>query len=114
MSLHELVKKARAVKVLSSAGDEYVDGVLSKSHPFIHAFLTSTQGEKKGEIRLTSTLTLCVDDGTPKAILNDREEQASLFASGESFAAAQDALERKLAEGTKEWRAWQGKARKKR
>jgi hypothetical protein len=114
MALHSLVKKARAEKVKGGSVKDFSDPTWAEKWPFIHAFLTSTEGEAKGEVRLTSTLNFCLDDGVPKAILNDREEQCSLFASGDSWEAARDALEAKLAAGSKEWRAWQGKAKRKR
>lgn len=112
-AMNKLIKQSRAVKSVGPGGKDYSDVAWESRWPCLHAYLTSTEGEEKKTPRLTSTLAFCVDDGRPKCVLNDREEEASLFATGNTLDDARDALEAKLSAGTPDWRSWQVKGRKK-
>lgn len=57
-----------------------------------------------GDMRLTSTLSLFVDDGVWKVCLNDRQEELVLFATGDSMLGVLEALEATLRAGTGDWR----------
>jgi len=76
---------------------------LSKSCPALFEFLTV--GElANGELRQTSTVTIFTEGGMWKACLNERDSEATLFASGENLEACLDNLEERLKAPHVDWR----------
>jgi len=70
-------KQARAVDARSS----YVDQAFAGTYPALFEFMTCTQFD--GKPRQTSTVTLVAEDGLFKAMLNDRENNQSLWVTAE-------------------------------
>lgn len=59
-----------------------------------------------GNERELSTLTIIVEDGRVKACCNDKANRQSIWRSGDSIAAALEALEAAVADDRSEWRRW--------
>ena len=59
-----------------------------------------------GQSRTPGTLTLMRDGDLWKACLNDRESECSAFVSGKTLTSLLAAVEKGLAAGSLEWRAW--------
>lgn len=75
--------------------------------PSICEQLTACQYDD-GEFRETATLVLSYEGGTFKAALNDRDNQRSLFVSGDSPDGVLTRLEVHLCQDAQEWRPWKG------
>jgi len=73
-------------------------------HPAIVEYLTC-EHDDDGNARLRSTLAVFVEEDTWKVVLNDKQNERSLFVSGASLVDALDALELLLRAGQGEWRA---------
>lgn len=58
-----------------------------------------------GSPRVTSTLLIFCDTGILRVCLNDRDNNRSVFFTGETVEAALTSMENALAEGTVEWRS---------
>lgn len=88
------------------------DDRASKTYPRLVEFLSDTQWDD-GKPRQPGSLTFFIEDGIWKACLNDRENDASLYVSGDAQAACMASLEKRL-DGSvpAEWRAWKKKGRK--
>jgi len=87
-------------------------GVFGRTYPGLWEMLSAERNED-GSKRLTSTLTLFVDDGGVKAVLNDRDQALTGWACGSSVEAVLESLERGLQADTIEWRVPAGGKRKK-
>lgn len=79
------------------------DKRLADAYPAVHGYLTRSEFDD-GTKRMTSSLTLFSDDGTLKAVLNDREAGESLWVTAAGLAGLLGALESHLQHGTGEWR----------
>ena len=83
--------------------------------PLLHAHLVDRTWDDGGD-RCTSTLLVFAEDGLWKGCLHDREEKATLWASGGTIRGVMEALEALLSEGHGMWRrdkVWSpGKGRK--
>lgn len=76
----------------------------AKCHPCLSAYLHQTR-YADGSPRERSTLTLFADDGGGwRAVLNDREESRSLWATGPDLSSLWLALESQLGSGAARWR----------
>ncbi len=73
------------------------------SYPALHEYLTLDHWDD-GTPRRTSTLLTFCEEGQWKACLNDREAERSAWVSAEVFEDVLLALDRRLADGTVEWR----------
>jgi len=82
----------------SAAGVNWV-----AAHPAIWEYLTLAEDDS-GDVRETSMLCVFVEDGLVKMALQDRQEGQSLWVSSASLVEAFAALERRLVDGTGEWR----------
>lgn len=105
----------RSSAVPSEAPEPGYVGFCSDLHslwPSVHDWLTMVTDDR-GVKRQTSSLSVFMDDGTFKAVLNDKDAGRSLFVSGRTLWAALDALEAHLVAGTGEWRKsqWKGARR---
>jgi len=76
---------------------------LSKSCPALFEYLTVGEMDG-GETRQTSTVTIFTEGGMWKACLNERDSEATLFASGENLEACLDNLEERLKAPHVDWR----------
>lgn len=81
------------------------DEAMAKRWPTIVEFLT-VHTYDDGSPRERSALSLFIEDGTVKAAMNDKDLQQSLYVAAESLEAVLDGLERHLATGKGDWRAW--------
>ncbi len=69
----------------------------------LHDWLTM-QCDDRGVKRSTSSMTVFVDEGLFKVVLNDKDTGRSLWVSNKTLWGALDALEAHLVAGTGEWR----------
>lgn len=105
---------SRATPVANDALQSGYVGFDSDLHalwPTVHDWLTMVVDDR-GVKRQTSSLSVFMDDGTFKAVLNDKDASRSLFVSGRTLWAALDSLEAHLVAGTGEWRKSQWKGAK--
>lgn len=83
-------------------------GEWAKKHPALWEFLTCEE-YPDGSPRERSMLCLFVENGVFKGALQDRDQQQSLWASGDALESVLEALEAKVASGDDcEWRAMGG------
>lgn len=80
--------------VVSSWGEE---------HPALWEYLTLAE-HVTGQPRVTSTLTLFVDEGRLKAVLRDRDASQALFATGPTVEELLLAMEGMLTDALADWR----------
>lgn len=105
--------KREAAKVQAKAnGRPCTDTWLCTNAKLIVEHLTEAVWDD-GKPRVTSTLTVFVEDGCLKVSLNDRDQCRSLYASAESVQGAIKAIEEALATGATDWRAWRTGGKKK-
>jgi hypothetical protein len=96
---------ARATEALKAppGGHPCSDVELEKDCPVFAAFMTYT-GEAGKKQRRTATLTVFFEDGVFKAVLKDREEDRSLWASCDTLTGLLGTLEERLNADPVEWR----------
>lgn len=102
--VNKLIQKASAAKQRKGARLEAKDEVLEKSHPILHAFLTSREGEDAKTERKTSSLLIFTQDGHFSGSLTDREAESVLWASSTSLRGFFDELEQDLASSEPSWK----------
>jgi len=95
--------RARAAKAAKGKAAVVKDEEFSSLYPAISEFLYATVDDE-GKPRLTATLMLFADGGLVKALLNDRQNQQSLWAQGSSFEEALSDLDRRIQDDTSAWR----------
>lgn len=83
-----------------------------KAMPVLCEYLTQETYED-GTSRELSKLSVFYQDGLVSVALNDTDQRASLYRSGESVEAALRALEKALTSSQPDWRSWQGRKGKK-
>lgn len=83
--------------------EKWKDAEFEADYPFLFAFLHETKWDD-GTQRQTGTMTLFVQDGVLKAVVNDRALERSGFVSGSTLSLLFDALESNLSEDTMDWR----------
>lgn len=98
-----IAKRERAEPGASRAASAE-DAALAKKHPHLHEYMTSTRYED-GAARQTSSVLIFVQDGLWKAMLKDRDANETLWATGDTMAAAVASLDAMLGSGKGEWRA---------
>lgn len=76
----------------------------SQSHPHIWDYITSPTYSDTGEPRQTSTLLLFNDNGALKICFSDKDNQRSVFITGETIEELLANLEVALESDTAEWR----------
>lgn len=79
------------------------DSLLVRRAPMLYAMMTDDKWDD-GDARETSTLTLFVDAGMLKAVLNDRALSRTAFASSATLEGLLDALEEGLEADSLDWR----------
>lgn len=99
----------RSVVGNATLGDDW--RAWAKQHPCLAEHLADHVFDD-GTVRITSTLTVFVEDGKVKLCLRDREEDATAWVSGTSLAAALKAMEQLLRDGSIDWRPSGGGAAK--
>lgn len=85
------------------------DSASRKRYPGLCEFL-GTDVYPDGESRELGSLTIYLGEGKWKGCLNDRDQEASLHATGETPEAVLAALEKLLHKEDADWRPWQKKA----
>lgn len=103
IELDDFIKRAQATRSGKRGPARCADPEFAKRWPAIHSFLTDMDGEK-GQIRLTSSLTLFTDSGQFKCFFNDKELGASFCLSADTALGALDAVEAALVSGKAPWR----------
>lgn len=89
------------------------DDWLIENCPLLIDYLTNTRYDD-GAVREVSTLNIFIQDGVFKVAVNDRDAEASLYASGETLQLALAAAESRLNANVADWRFWKSaKAKKK-
>lgn len=86
------------------------DADFKASYPSITDHLTAVRYED-GSNRATSTLLIFCDTGVLRVCLNDRDNNRSVFFTGETMEAALLSAENALATNTVEWRSRSGYAK---
>jgi hypothetical protein len=86
------IKKIVLTEGNKPGGPAAWDSDWEDERPALLEYLTATTDEN-GRPRQTATITLCAENGLWKAALNDREQLASLWVSGESVEAVLGLLE---------------------
>lgn len=87
------------------------DGKSWEKWPLLYEHLSHCFWED-AKARTVSTLTVFCEDGAVKIALNDRENECSLFVSGDTIQACLSSLEKRLdGSSAADWRAW-GKRKK--
>jgi len=100
-TMAKYLKKAQ--QAAKKAKKERKDPFFAEKYEALHEYLTMTAWEDGSE-RVTSTISLFVDQGQWKARLNDRDGGQVAFVSAEGFIALLEALETALRDGTLDWR----------
>jgi len=85
------------------ADAEFNDADFSKQYPTLSMYLTLTKYEK-GESRVTSTLLIFLESNVLRVCLNDRDNNRSVFVTGETVESALMSLENGLLSDRLEWR----------
>lgn len=107
----EVMKRPESPKEDAQATGLVNDEKFVKGYPKVHEFLTCTRWDDGG-LRQPGTMTLFIESGVWKACLNDRENEMSMYATGETTAGCLKALEARLAgEQPADWRNWKKKKR---
>lgn len=97
------VQKALATKAGGPGGSQATDADLSAACPALHEFLTLSR-LPDGTARQTSTISLFVEGSLWKAVLNERESNLVLWATGESLQGLWSELEARLTAEVVDWR----------
>lgn len=87
------------------------DAWMVSNAPLVLEYLTTTRYDD-GSPRETSTITVFVDEGVLKLSLNDRDNSASLYASGCTLQDAFLGLEKRVGDKSPDWRPWKGRKRR--
>lgn len=88
------------------------DDWLIANCPLLIDYLTNVKYDD-GSVRELSTLNIFIQDGLFKVAVNDRDAEASLYASGETLQLALAAAESRLNANVPDWRFWKSKTGKK-
>lgn len=88
-----------------------VDGKFSKMYPMLWEYITTERWED-GEAREPSSLSIFCEGGILKGSLADRDQKRSVYVSAGSVEGVIHALEKALASGAVDWRAWGSKTKK--
>lgn len=81
------------------------DSPSCKRFPGLSEFLGATI-YPDGTDRIPGTIALFVAEGKWKAALNDRDQEMSLYVSGDSPQSVLEALEKQLTKEEADWRSW--------
>lgn len=98
----QFVRRFEAGEREAAMAPKAVDKALAARRPALHEYLTLDWLE--GQLRITSTVSISISNGSWRVRLADRENGLVCFVTGESFEGALDALEKVLAAGTADWR----------
>lgn len=98
--LKKALEKARASTKVREAWD--TEG--AARWPLLVGFLTCTEGTEKGKYREPGTLFLFTKDGQWKAVLGEKEPEASLWGGAGTLLGVLDDLERALGSDEPDWR----------
>jgi len=79
------------------------DADFTKSYPTLAAYLTQTK-YVTGEHRVTSTILIFIENGVLRLCLNDRDNNRSVFFTGETVEACLISAENAILAGTADWR----------
>lgn len=105
--------RKRSADPAADPGDHWPDEKWAKGLPILCEYLSHSAYED-GSPRERSKLSIFSQDGLVGVALNDPEEHASLYRTGESVEKALQALEKALGASQADWRRWNvGKSRKK-
>jgi hypothetical protein len=87
------------------------DAEFTRRWPCVSLLMTALRDDA-GKVRTVATLTVVCEDGSFKAGLKERDQQLSLWRSGETMQGVLDALETALESGTADWKRSEMKSRK--
>jgi hypothetical protein len=99
-----VIKKVPPGEAYKKKGMEWEDPEFLNNYPSVYAYLTQTE-YNDGTARVTATITLYVDSRCLTLILNDRENNRSVFINGSSLYGAFTALDEALTSGSADWRS---------
>jgi len=100
----KFVTRRRASEESSSGvGPSLRDREFVKSYPALHEFLT-LQAWEDGEVRVTGTLFLFVEEGMWKLCLNDRDAGCVAFVAAKTFTEVLSCAEEKYIADSLDWR----------
>jgi len=97
------VQKALATQAAGAGGSAASDADLAATCPALHEFLTLSR-LPDGKARQTATLSLFVEGSLWKAVLNERENNLTLWATAESLQGLWAELELRLTAEVVDWR----------
>jgi len=97
--LQELLSKAKTTGLGQAANDV----PFATEYPILHELMTSLSADGKAK-RQTSSLTVFTQDGMWKACVVEKDNDVSLFGSGETFFGAVANLEARLDAPIVDWR----------
>lgn len=99
-----LVERALAARGPGGGGVRAHDADWAEKYPTLHEFLTLTQ-LSDGTTRTTSTMTLMIEGGLFKAVLNERDTNQGCWATGETITQLLAEMEERLSADHVDWRA---------
>lgn len=102
-SLGEWMRRPMPGDRSGPADADFNDPGLKREYPTLYEYLSLTRYEK-GESRVTSTLLIFVENGVLRICLNDRDNNRSVFFTGETLECALASLEAALLSDRVEWR----------
>lgn len=99
-ALKKALEKARAMKSVKQANDPE----FAKLYPVVHDMMTSLEGEKKGEHREGNSMWIVTGDGRWTVCFAERNEDATLWTSADTFWGLFEALEKAVTSENPDWR----------
>lgn len=108
-----LVRSGKGVSRPLAGGYSPPDDVLLCSCPDVVAFL-SCESWPDGESRERGSLSVIIEDGVLKGVLNDKDGRRSAYIAADSLEQLLERLERAVGSPTTDWRAWKGQSVKRR
>lgn len=101
--VQEMLRRPKPGERTGPIEPPFRDPDFSGQYPMLHEMLYSTQYDDRSP-RTTSTLLIFCENSILRLCLNDRDNNRSVFFTGETMEAALISLENALATGTVDWR----------
>ena len=101
--IDDVLRRPKPGEALGPTEAPFRDELFQKQYPLLHAHLADVHYDDRAP-RATSTLLVFCDNSVLRLCLNDRDNNRSVFVTGETLDDALNSLELGLASGRLDWR----------